>query len=247
MFTASKFSGGESGAVRGILDRYVTSGDYLGLQVAAEFPELQKRVGRSHLYVLPPSIKAVAHHAAGCGDGTAGLVLYDIENWAATPAEEQADAPRAIARAKAAARAGECTEFGISPDGQMAGIVPGACSYDLARAIHRNLDWDDIALFNIQAQRLLSDACNSRAGINGYVRFVSTIAQEVRAKSRGTRITAQLSFRYTPPGRMVQAIAKLRGVVDGFYLAYPESVGPRCTYCTAQNLAEVLKNVRSYP
>ena len=44
---------------------------------------------------------------------------------------------------------------------------------------------------------------------------------------------------------MIEAIHRLRGVVDGFYLAYPSNVGPPCAYCTPQNLATVLAALRS--
>lgn len=245
MFTTAQFSGGEPDAIRSTLGKYVTGHDYLGLRLGIEFPELGKRVGRSHLYVLPTSVKAVARHGVQCGDGTAGLVIYDGENWPDTPAAEQADMPQAIQRAKSAAKTAGCAEFGISPGGEIAGVVPAACRYDLAKAVHRNVDWSGIALFNIQAQTLLSDTCSRSAGVSAYVNFVSAVARDVRSRNSTTKISAQLSFRHTPPGRMIEAIGRLRGVVDGFYLAYPQNVGPSCAYCKPQNLATVLAAIRS--
>ena len=57
-------------------------------------------------------------------------------------------------------------------------------------------------------------------------------------------ITAQFSFRYTPPEKMVAAIHALTGVVDGFYLAYPDESPIPAKYCTASNLHAVLEAIR---
>jgi len=244
MFTTSRFADDERDGVFAALREYVGGRDYLGWRLASEIPDVGKRLDRSHLYVLPASLKAVSRQSADCGAG-AGLILYDGENWAETPSDEQANMPAAISRAKGAAKAAGCAHFGISPGGEMVGIIPDACSFDLSKAIHRHVDWADITLFNIQAQRLLSDQCNGRAGVKAYVKFVSTVAQEVHAKNPLTKISAQLSFRYTPPSRMIDAIRQLRGTVDGFYLAYPRNVGGRCDYCSSQNLQAVLKDIRS--
>ncbi len=120
------------------------------------------------------------------------------------------------------------------------GISPGTGRYDLNRSIHRRIDWDGIALFDIQAQWLLD---GERAGSDTYVEFVATVAREVRAASPPTKIVAQLSFRFTPPEAMIAASARLAGIVDGFYIAYPGNVGPICNYCSPDNLAQVLSSL----
>ncbi|MDE2571452.1 MAG: hypothetical protein KGM44_02885 [bacterium] len=247
MFTTSRFANaGERKAIVDALRRYVTGQDYLGSRLGHEVPELGGRVGRAHLYALPPNLESLERQSAGrCGSGTPGLIVYDGEHWQETPADEQEDMPRAIARGKGMVRATGCHDYGVAPDGEFIGIVPKTCSYELGDALHRRVDWDDISLFNIQAQRLLSDECDPRAGLKAYVTFVTEIARDVRAKSPRTKVSAQLSFRYTPPDRMVAAIRRLRGVVDGFYIAYPSNVGPRCAYCSPHNLEEVLEAIRA--
>lgn len=242
MFAASRFSGAEQAQILTILRANARPSDYLSMGLVRNDPQLTQAIGTAHVFALPPSVRAASRMTQQCG-ASIGMIIYDGEHWADTPADEQADMPSAISRAKSAARGGNC-QFGVAPDGEYVGIVPGNCSYELNRAIHRNVDWDDIALFNIQAQRLLSDKCAAQGGVDKYIAFVTTVANEVRAKNASTKISAQMSMRYTPPGRMIDVIRRLRGVVDGFYIAYPSNQG-RCQYCTPQNLAQVLAAIRS--
>jgi hypothetical protein len=245
MFSTSRFADtGERGAVAASLRKYVTSRDYLSAAVAREFPDLGQRVGRGHRYVLPTSLSGVERESAkGCGPDTAGLVIYDGEHWAETPADEQAQMSTSIARGRVIVGATSCHDYGIAPDGQFIGISPSNCSYDLSAAIHQQLDWSGIALFNIQAQILLSDRCGP--GVDDYVAFVAAVTAAVRTASHPPAIAAQLSFRYTPPERMIAAITRLRDIVNGFYIAYPSYVGQTCTYCSAGNLEQVLGAIRS--
>ena len=247
MFTTSKFgNAGERTDALNTLSTYATSADYLSFGLGELSPPLADRVGRAHLYVLPPSLKSVQRQAsAGCGAGTPGLIIYDGEHWQDTPPVEQADMAGAVERGKGLTQPSGCYDYGIAPDGQYVGVVPASCSYDLNSAIEGRLQFDGIALFNIQAQRLLSDDCNAQAGVKGYAAFVSAIAGEVRAKNAKTKVVAQMSFRYTPPDRMIAAMQSLRGVVDGFYIAYPIGNNTPCSYCSASNLAAVLKALRS--
>jgi hypothetical protein len=87
--------------------------------------------------------------------------------------------------------------------------------------------------------------CNARAGLDAYVAFMTVIARELRAKGGHPKIVAQVSFRFTPPERMIAAIRRLQGIVDGFYIAYPSNVGPPCAYCSPRNLEEVLSAIRA--
>lgn len=239
MFTTSKWSSeSERSSILHSLREHVTSRDYLSLALARQAPELATRVGRSHLYVLAPSLKSISRLALACGPGAPGLLIYDGEHWKATPKVEQADMPGAIARGMASTMRPGCYEYGIAPDGAFIGIVPKTLRNDLENSIIHNVDWHGIALFNIQAQRLLGD--NTAAAINAYVTFVSAMAREVRTKNSKIIITAQLSFRYTTPETMIAAMHQVRGRVDGFYIAYPSNVGPPCAYCSPQNLDKVL-------
>jgi hypothetical protein len=125
------------------------------------------------------------------------------------------------------------------------GVQPETCSYDLAAAIYRNIDWDGITLADIQAQVLLSDRCTTGSNVENYAALVTAIADDIRKAAHPPAITAQLSFRDTPPERMILAIHRLRGIVDGFYVAYPSNVGPPCRYCSPGNLDQVLRAIRS--
>jgi len=247
MFSTSNFADpGARDGVRAVLSRHTTERDYLSAHVLREFPEIGQRVARARRYVLPTSVAEVQRESAkGCGADTPGLILYNGEHWPGTPTNEQADLPAAIARAKEFAAGSGCHEFGVAPDGAFAGISPATCSYALDSAIHRLIDWTGVALFDVQAQSLLSDRCNATAGVAAYVAFVSAIARDVRKNANPPSIVAQLSFRHTPPERMATAIQALRGVVDGFYIAYPINVGPACKYCSPDNLEKVMTDIRS--
>ena len=242
MFTAAKFAdAGEGEAIADVLRQHVTSRDYLSSRLGQELPELALRVGPAHLYFLAPSLAQIAREGTrGCGPGAPGLVIYDGEHWLQTPLSEQTDMVRAVADGKALVSGARCRAYGVAPDGQFLGIYPGTGRYDLNRSIHRRIDWAGIALFDIQAQRLLDDGCSGHADSDTYVEFVATVAREVRAGSPPTKIVAQLSFRFTPPETMIAASARLAGIVDGFYVAYPRNVGRNCKYCSPDNLAQVL-------
>jgi hypothetical protein len=233
------FSASQAGsAVDSVLAEYVRPEDYLAAPVVRNDPALAERLSSSHIYALVPNLAGVERQ---CRSGAA-MVIYDGEHWPSTPADEQDDMPAAIARGKSIASSRGCA-YGVTPDGEYVGLIPKRCGYDLQRAIHREIDWDDIALFNVQAQRLLSDRCAAQGGMAGFVTLVTAVAQEVRAKNPETKIAAQFSFRYTPPQRMIEAMHRLRGVVDGFYIAYPAERGS-CSYCSPQNLSEVLAALR---
>jgi hypothetical protein len=247
MLTTSNFPDpGEHRAVAKALRRHVTRDDYLSFQLARQFPDLADRVGRAHLYALVPSHALIAKHAAyGCGPGTPGLIIYDAEHWDATPQREKADMIGAIAQGRSLARQDGCHDYGVAPDGEYAGIAAQRCVYDLDAGIIRGIDWQGISLLVLQSQILLGDRCNSPAAMRRYIDFVTAIASEVRAKSATVRIVAQLSFRHTPPERMIAAMRGLRGVVTGFYIAYPSNVGPHCAHCSPANLDAVLAAVRT--
>ena len=244
LFATSRFgSDRERDAVVDVLQLYAGPSDYISLGLARENPSLARRISPAHVFVLPPSASAVARASGECRG--AGTIVYDPEHWNDTPRHEQDDIVGAVRNARAAAAPG-CA-FALAPDGQFAGIVPGECFFDLDSALHRKIDWSGVTLYDVQAQRLLSESCASRGGFDAYVSFVSTVANEIRAAAPGVKVTAQLSFRDTPPARMTAAIRRLRNVVDGFYLAYPVTAGTPCRYCNETNLDEVLRCIKAAP
>jgi hypothetical protein len=151
----------------------------------------------------------------------------------------------AIARGRSLARQDGCHDYGVAPDGEYSGVAARSCTYDLDKGIIGGIEWQHVSLLVLQSQILLGDRCNSPSAMRRYVDFVTAVAGRVRAKSATTRIVAQFSFRHTPPERMIAAMRALRGVVAGFYIAYPSNVGPRCNYCSPANLDAVLAAVRA--
>jgi hypothetical protein len=241
MFTTSEFAtADEAEAVGAALRRHTTSGDYLGVNVALQFPDLAARVSRSHVYALPPNLAGVEHAAAANCSTAAGLIIYNGEHWQQTPPDEQVNMPKAIERGKAILRQTSCRDYGIAPDGLFLGISPETCRYDPAKSILRAIDWTGVTLFDIQAQRLRAPNCVAHTGIGAYVAMVRSVASDVRSRLSYPKIVAQLSFRLTPPDQMIAAIRQLNGIVDGLYIAYPRNVGPSCPYCAAANLDQVL-------
>lgn len=247
MLATSRFAdAAERSAILDSLQRHVTNRDYLGNALAQEFPELGDRLDRHHVFVLPTSLKAVKSASAkGCGPGTAGLIIYNGEKWPETPPEEQSNMPTAIAQGKAMALYRGCHNYGVAPGAEFVGFRPNTCDYNLDGSILSHVDWSGIELLDIQGQGLIGDRCNARAGLDAYVAFMTAIARELRAKGGHPKIVAQVSFRFTPPERMIAAIRRLQGIVDGFYIAYPSNVGPPCAYCSPRNLEEVLSAIRA--
>ncbi|HLY56691.1 MAG TPA: hypothetical protein VKS60_14095 [Stellaceae bacterium] len=249
MFAASKFAEtGERQRIEAVLSAHLTARDFVSLGLTKAFPALGARIPRENVFVLPPNLTQVAATIRkGTGDGTPGLLIYDGEHWEATPGDEQGDLPGAVLRGKALTRKSAGHRFGFAPDGIFVGVRPARCGFDLNEAVHRRVDWSDIALFNIQAQHLLSDGCDASGGFASFVDFVVAVAGDAKAAAPHLLVTAQLSFRDTPPDRMVRAIRRLRGIVDGFYVAYPSNVGPVCRYCSPENLGTVLNAIRGAP
>lgn len=247
MFAASNFAeSGERQAIEAALAESLTSRDFVSLGLTRAFPAVAGRVPRGNVFVLPPNLTQVsATIRKGAGDGTPGLIIYDGEHWDATPGEEQRDLPAAVVRGKVLVSKSPGHRFGFSPDGIFVGVRPSRCGFDLDEAVHRKIDWTGIALFNIQAQALLGDNCRDVGGPAAYLDFVSAVARDVKRAAPNLVVTAQLSFRHTPPDRMVEAIRRLRAVVDGFYLAYPANIGPVCRYCSPANLGVVLRAIRT--
>ena len=243
MFSAYRFASAVEGeAVRGVLGKYFTGQDYLGRELVKTDEKLAALVGHAHTISLPASIEQILKQA---DSKEAGLVIYDIEHWASTPEDEQKDPLAAVDRAAGLIHASGSQIFGIAPDGEYLGLRKEACEVSLDKCIIRQVDIKKLDMVIIQAQRLLSDRCAKEGGPEKYVLLVTTLAKEMKAKNPQILVVAQVSFRYTPPERMIEALRRVQGCVDGFYFAYPPPRDSVYGYCSAGRLKQVLEALRS--
>jgi hypothetical protein len=241
MFAASQFSSpDETAKINAILHHRVTSADYLSAAVTALHPDLGNIIRRDHVFSLPTNLNGVGNQAGKCGSSTPGLIIYDPEHWPGTPAAEKADVAAALRQARDIIVNSNCHQAGFAPDGRFSGIRPDACAYDLGASVMNAVDWTNIALADLQSQILIGKRCNASAGLTAYVTFNSALANAIHAKAPKVKVIAELGFRGVSPERMIQAVAALTGVVDGFYIAYPATSGSPCTYCSPGNLDAVL-------
>lgn len=171
-----------------------------------------------------------------------GALLYDPENWAFTPMEEQVDLEGSVRRSVALAHAHgmlliatpavTLTRVLAPGDGDRysryltAGIAGAAASADIV---------------DVQAQ-------NAVRRQRTYERVVREAAAQVRAANPAARVIAGLSTN--PPGdpvtvRMLRrAIRQVRGTVDGFWLNIP-SPGPKCPTCNPMRPEIAIASLRS--
>ncbi len=240
MFTASRFaSAQERESVTDVLLHYLRPTDYLSAALVRQEPTL----AAAQHYLLATNLVEV-ERASGNGCTDSKLVIYDGEHWSATPPDEQINLPAAIARGAALVAQSGCHKYGIAPDGVFLGVVSDRCEFHMSHGIIANIDWHGIGLLDIQAQVLLNNRCGAT---ENYVNCVTEITRLAKATEQRPLIAAQLSLRDTPPERMVEAIGRLRGTVDGFYIAYPSNGSLPCTYCSPSNLAIVLRKIRGAP
>lgn len=226
-------------AVHHILERYFGARDYISTSLARADLALATQVDRTHRYRLCDSIAEIDDNVMA-----ATTIFYDIEHWPSTPTAEQASPVASIAAGAREVHAEPDRKYGIAPDGEFIGLTPGACSFDFQKGILPKIDWTQIDFVNLQVQRLLSDSCADSVTVKDYVAFVSEATGFIRAHNPKIVVTAQLSFRYTPPDKMIAAVKGLTGVVDGFYLAFPGNSPVHASYCTAADLERMLAGVR---
>jgi hypothetical protein len=221
-----------------VLNRYLRAGDYVSQRLAAADPGLGRRLGRDHQFDLPGSLAGVRKHA-GCGAGTPGVVVYDIEHWTDTPEAEQRHPGESVAAGARIVRQTGCQVYALAPDGEFMGLKE-ECGYDFDAGLYDKVDWTQVELVSIQAQRMLSDTCAAKLTVDDYATFVSRVASYVRRRNPAIRVVTQVSFRYTPPEKIVDAMRRAAAVVDGFYVVYPAASVKACKFCSPDNLATVL-------
>jgi hypothetical protein len=226
-----------------VLEQIMGPGDFISVKAANQAPKLGRRLGREHQFVLPGSLEGVRKDA-GCGAGSAGVVMYDIEHWNETPLAEQRQPGKSIAAGAEIVNGSGCQKFAVAPDGQFMGLKESTCGYDFEAGLYRDVDWTGVDLLSIQAQRMLSDTCADKLTVDDYAGFVSRVAAYVKSKNPGITVVSQISLRYTPPEKLIAAMNRLNRVADGFYLVYPSHTANPCRYCTPANVDTVLRSVR---
>jgi len=218
-----------------IVKEYFGNNDYLGYDI---------NNNKSKVFFLPPNIAKLSNLAEKYCPKQKVTVIYDPEHWEHTPIVERENLSDSIFRTVRISKEFKCNEVGIAPDGKMIGLYPKACAGDIS-SLARNIDWNNIDLIILQAQRLLSDSCVKEGGINNYVKFIRKWTETIKKANPNVKVFASMSFRYTHPSVMIQVIDKLKDIVDGFYLAYPKSEGKLyCVYCNPENLKIVIKHAK---
>jgi hypothetical protein len=234
---------GRDAAALDVVNRYFRRGDFLNVNSARNRPELRTRIGHARIFRLSPSLRDVSAWASRPCEvpDSAGLILYDIEGWEATPAAEKGDVSASIEKASTIVRGVRCREFGIAPAREYLTGDPRQCSIGVG-SVPAAVQWRHVKVFVIQAQGLLRKNCVRTGGIEAYTRLVAEQAAIARAGRADVVVLAEVSFNRSAPDVIVRAIQATQGVVDGFYLAYPH--GPNCPYCSPADLEYVLSQFR---
>jgi hypothetical protein len=101
-----------------VLERYLRSTDFVGVQLVAADPQLGQIAGRQQQVDLAPSLAWISIDLRqGCGAGSPGAILYNL-GAEASPPQEVADPLGSIASAAQMIHAGGCDQAGILPYGQ---------------------------------------------------------------------------------------------------------------------------------
>lgn len=227
-----------------VINKYFKEGDYISTAVARKLPELGRRIGRQNQYKLAPSLAEVMELASRkcTSNHSAGIIIYDNEEWDATPKSEKEDIVKSIARGAELVEGSRCWRFGIAPARVYLSKSRQKCYSNPGRLNHQ-IDWTGIGVLVIQAQGLLQEECVEKNGVENYMKYVIGISEIAKLANPQITILAEVSFNRSRPDIIIQAIDHARYLVDGFYLAYPNLES--CKFCTPENLEMVLSKYRS--
>ena len=179
-------------------------------------------------WTSPQSITVTDLRATGFSRGAAA-VLYDVEDWAATPKAQQENPAKYEAQGYKLARARGVVFIAapamdlvrvLDPTGSGT-VVQRFLSLDLIGQAASNAD-----VVDIQAQGLEGSA--------QYTSFVTAAAQQAKAANPDVKVLAGLSTN--PSGRAISSTVlaqdanSVRGAVDGYWLNIP-SGGSACPTC----------------
>ena len=209
---------------------------------------------RSQTYALVTTLRREWAGFAGlkhfldqdCGPQSPGTVIYDPELRELTPRSEQTNMLRSIRTATRRVKASSCHEFGLSPGATpFFGLDPKACTFDLEEGLVEEIDWTDVDLVDVQAQRLLGEECLDKGGLETYTSAISTVARVARDENPDIDVLAQVSFRDNEPESMLEGLRAVADVIDGIYFSYPTN-NPDfpCLFCTSEHLESFLEEVR---
>ncbi len=231
-------------AALGVINRYFRRGDFLNINTARMQPELRDRIGQDRVFRLSASLEDVTEWAGKpCNDrNSASIIFYDIEGWEATPMQEKADLRGSVARAGEIVKSSGCRTYGIAPGRAYLTGHTRQCEIGVGQ-LPRGVDWRNVQVFLIQSQGLLAQRCVRRNGVEVYRRFLQDMAGLARAANPQIVVLGEVSFRRSRPDVIVQAIDATKGIVDGYYVAYP--VTEKCPDCTPANLEYVLSRYRT--
>jgi hypothetical protein len=215
--------------------KYISSGDFVGIDAALAVPALQKLVPPDHLMVLAPRLQDVqARASASCLEGP-GLIVYQQGR-----GSEMANPIANLNTAAAAVKASGCRKFGFLPGGVFFGFTQ--CAVNLAASYYQQADWTKVDYLIISGGGLVNDFCAGKTGAADYAAAAKTIAAYAREKNPEIVIVGHLSFRNAPAANMAQAASALTGIVDGFLLGYP--IYGEHHYCDSADLQAFLSAIR---
>ena len=108
----------------------------------------------------------------------------------------------------------------------------------------RGVQWRDMAVFVIQSQGMLRPNCLNRdPGMVEFTKLVTEMTRMAKQANPQILVFAEVSFNRSPAPQIIQAIDRVRNVVDGIYIAYPNE-GNKCEYCNPRDLETVLARYR---
>ncbi len=210
-----------------VLQRYLHPSDYLigwggrqrTMTFLAQFPRVRKTMGIASARDLDELLTQRIPDLPYAFD----MLYYDPEHWEQTPLEEQQRVPDTLsAVARRIRQAGY--RVGFAPDRRF------------TLELYRVINWSDVDLFIIQAQRIV----RSESDLPAFHDMVNQVASFIHSHNASTEIYVQLAFRFAEPALMSKAMdLVLTAPIHGFSLLYLPN--PECpTQCTINNLEQVL-------
>lgn len=232
-------------AALAVVSRYLRRGDFVNINAAKKVPDLQERIGPDRLFRLSTNLEDIEEWSRKpCRDsGSAGLIIYDIEEWENTPAAEKRDPIRAMRRGADIVKGSGCRYFGLAPGRAYLTGHTRTCFSGIGQ-LPRGVNWRDMSVFVIQSQGMLRDRCvKGDPDMKEFAKLVADMTRMAKQANPSILVFAEVSFNRSPTETIIQAIDRVKNVVDGIYIAYP-SEGGQCLYCNPRDLEKVLSHYR---